>query len=76
MTLEDKSNIQYLENYADIAIMNGDKKEGIKALKQIADLEGPSADVLNQIGLWYYEINHPDSIGSSLSIAHSLIELS
>jgi len=75
MTLEDKSNIQYLENYADIAIMNGDKKEGIKALKQIADLEGPSAGVLNQIGLLYYEINHPDSALKVFSQVYELDSL-
>ena len=75
MTLEDKSNIQYLENYADIAIMNGDKKEGIKALKQIVDLEGPSAGVLNQIGLLYYEINHPDSALKVFSHVYELDSL-
>ena len=75
MTLSDKSNIQYLENYTDIVTMNGDKKEGIRALKQIVNLEGSSVGVLNQIGLLYYEINHPDSALEVFSQVYELDSL-
>ena len=61
LILTDKTNLLYLENYSDIAILNDDKSEGIWALEQIAKRKESPVDVLNQVGLLYFEMGEIDS---------------
>ena len=50
-----------MDQVSDIAILNDNKSEGIWALKQIAKRKESPVDVLNQVGLLYFEMGEIDS---------------
>ncbi len=57
----DPQNVNYKKAMVDIALMNGDLRGAIKSLEEIINKEGPTIDLLLQIGWLYFENKNFDS---------------
>jgi len=67
------NNIKYIENMVNISIAFGNIDQTIRSLNKMVESAGPSVELLNQLGLIYFNNNQPDSANH---VFHKVLDIS